>query len=117
MSLKIGINNFRYILPGTTIVSDRWTAYRNINVLGGGVYEHLVVIHQENFVDPNDPRIHTQNVENLWMRAKRKLKRQFGTSPNLFGSYLQEFMWRNKISGEPEFPNFLKCIVEQYPMQ
>jgi hypothetical protein len=34
-----------------------------------------------NFVNPD---IHTQNIENMWMRVKRKLRRQFGTSRALF---------------------------------
>ena len=45
------------------------------------------------FVDPNDDAIHTQNVENLWMRVKRKLVDSLGhprrcsrrTFMNLYG--------------------------------
>ena len=33
----------------------------------GGVYLHDVVVHQQNFVDPPHPELHTQNCENLWM--------------------------------------------------
>ncbi|CAG9857125.1 unnamed protein product [Phyllotreta striolata] len=76
------------ILPGNTIISDGWQAYNNIGRLGNGVYDHRVIIHEDNFVDPNDPDVHTQNIENTWMRAKRKLKRQFGTSEDLFPTYL-----------------------------
>jgi hypothetical protein len=36
------------------------------------LFDHKMVIHQENFVNLNYPDIHTQTVENLWMRAKRK---------------------------------------------
>ena len=57
-----------------------------------GIYTHDVIVHQEHFVDPNDDAIHTQNVENLWMRVKRKLRRQFGTSETLFTSHLHEFV-------------------------
>jgi hypothetical protein len=76
-----------YILPGKKIISDGWRAYRNIENLGGGIYDHEVSIHEQNFVDPNDGNIHTQSIENVWMQAKRKLKRQFGTSRDLFPSY------------------------------
>ena len=31
--------------------------------------------------------------QNLWKRAKRKLKRQFSTFPGLFPIYLAEFVW------------------------
>jgi len=50
----------------------------------GGIYTHDVIVHQQNFVDPGDEDVHTQNVENMWMRAKRKLRRQFGTSRECF---------------------------------
>ena len=71
----------RHILPGSHIVSDGWRAYANIKrINNNGIYEHSDVVHQRNFVDPADAEVHTQNIENTWMRAKRKLKRQFGTS-------------------------------------
>lgn len=69
-----------HILPGTEIMSDGWAGYVNIDQIGNGIYTHPVVIHDRHFANQTDTQIHTQNVENLWMRAKRKLKRQFGTS-------------------------------------
>jgi hypothetical protein len=48
------------------------------------------VIHDANFVNPVNPDIHTQNIENMWMRVKRKLRRQFGTSRALFQTYLSD---------------------------
>ena len=82
-----------WLLPGTHIMSDGWPAYHNLDQLNGSVYIHDVVIHKQNFVDPLHPEIHTQNVENMWMRAKRKLQRQFGTARPLFVTYLEEFLW------------------------
>jgi hypothetical protein len=46
-------------------VSDGWRAYDNIATIGGGVYEHRVIIHERNFIDPEEPDIRTQNVENF----------------------------------------------------
>ena len=65
----------RWILPGTRILSDGWRAYANLGAIGGGIYVHDVIIHEQNFVHPNDPTIHTQRIEGLWSRAKKKLKR------------------------------------------
>ena len=48
------------------------------------MYTHSTIVHQEHFVDPDDNEVHTKLVENLWMRAKRKIRRQFGTSDALF---------------------------------
>ena len=53
----------------------------------GGVYTHETVIHDANFVNPYNPDIHTKNIENMWMRVKRKLRRPFGTSRALFQTY------------------------------
>ncbi|XP_050512754.1 uncharacterized protein LOC126888463 [Diabrotica virgifera virgifera] len=105
----------RTILPGTVIVTDGWGAYKNIGLLDGGVYEHRTVIHQHqnNFVDPDDSSVHTQTILSVWNRAK-KLCRQCGTSTDLFPSYLQEFMWRERIRNKEPFVEFLLCIVEQY---
>jgi hypothetical protein len=40
----------------------------------GWVYTHATVIHDANFVNPDNPDIHTQNIENMWMRVKRKIR-------------------------------------------
>ncbi|KAL3286954.1 hypothetical protein HHI36_001440 [Cryptolaemus montrouzieri] len=61
--------------------------FRNYNQIEG-VYEHQVIIHESHFVDPDDRNVHTQYVENLQMQAKRKLRRQLGSSLTLFPSYI-----------------------------
>ena len=107
-----------HILPGTHIVSDGWAAYANIDNIRNGIYTHSVVVHQQHFVDPLDADVHTQNVENMWMRAKRKLKRQFGTSRALFPSYLHEFMFRSSLRDLHGhiFGTFIAGIGESYPV-
>ncbi|TRY62851.1 hypothetical protein TCAL_15216 [Tigriopus californicus] len=44
-------------------ISDGWASYGNIDQIGGGLYSHHVVVHDRNFVDPNDDHIHTQAME------------------------------------------------------
>ena len=56
------------IRPGTTIMSDMWTAYGGIQAMG---YAHLTVNHTYEFVDPITGA-HTQNVENSWKNAKQQ---------------------------------------------
>ena len=63
----------RWILPGSHIVSDGWALYANIERWNDNICTHEVVVHQENFVNPNNPDVHTQNNENLshlllWMQ-------------------------------------------------
>ena len=76
----------RWFLPGSRIISDGWRSYDLLNQLDFGMYDYDVVVHQRNFVDQADETIHTQNIENTWQRAKRKLRR-YGTSQVLFTSY------------------------------
>ena len=42
---------WQYILPGTTMMSDKWAAYNGIQNLPKG-YQHLTVNHKLNFIDP-----------------------------------------------------------------
>lgn len=104
-----------YILPSTHIMSDGWASYVNVDKICNGIYTHEVVIHKRNFVDPEDPMIHTQTVEDMWMRTKRKIRQQLGTSEALFPSYIHEFVWRNKYKHHI-LANLFICISEQYPL-
>ena len=69
---------------------------------------------QQAMVMHND--IHTQNIENMWMRTKRKLKRQFGTSQVLFPSYLKEFQFRSLVRNENIFGEFQIVLSKMYPV-
>ena len=80
---------FERIAPGTIIARDFWAAYNEIYVS----YEHFTVNHTFNFVDPFTGA-HTQNIENMWGKAKKRNKKENGTSSNHLDTYLQEFMWR-----------------------
>lgn len=64
-----------FILPGTTVISDLWGAYRTVSNLPQG-YQHLTVNYCINF-DPNTGA-HTQSIESTWQKFKLKMKRQYG---------------------------------------
>ena len=108
----------QWLLPGTRIMSDGWAAYANLSTIHGGIFQHDVVIHEANFVNPNDRDVHTNNVENMWMRGKRQLKRMFGTSDTLFPTYLVEFMWRERFKEHQDryFECMVHCIRQSYPV-
>lgn len=93
----------RCVLPGTTILTDEWAAYRGLNGLG---YFHLTVNHSRNFVNPVNGA-HTQSVESMWGRAKRKFRRMHGTSMPLRPTYLAEYVWRCEF-GRDAFHNILE---------
>jgi len=78
----------QYIPPGSHIMSDGWAA----------------------------SPMSIQNVLKTWMRAKRKLRQQFGMSRELFPSYLHEFMYRNKCRGQAMFQVFLQTAAENYAL-
>eukprot|EP00095_Tigriopus_kingsejongensis_P007465 snap_masked-scaffold1929_size24837-processed-gene-0.1 protein:Tk07465 transcript:snap_masked-scaffold1929_size24837-processed-gene-0.1-mRNA-1 annotation:"hypothetical protein CRE_13111" len=44
---------------GFHILSDGWAAYYALDQIQDGIYLHDQVIHDDNFVDPEDPDIHT----------------------------------------------------------
>ena len=77
--------------PNTTIFSDEWAAYRNINQQLG--LNHGTVNHSLHFVDPLTG-IHTQNIECHWKNAKIRNRKQHGTHRHMVSSYLCEWMWR-----------------------
>ena len=93
----------------TALLSDMFRSYNPLRTLG---YEHYMVNHSRNFVDPNaafvvPPNrrrlrrqianfpviVHTQTIENLWGRIKRRLRRRGG----LNRLWLQEMIWESQF--------------------
>ena len=82
----------QYILPGTTIMSDKWAAYNGIQDLPEG-YQHLTVNHKLHFIDPLSGAC-TNTIESLWQKFKEGHKERYGTLRTLLDSYLAQFMWK-----------------------
>ena len=101
------------IRPGTTIISDLWSAYNQIANLPQG-YTHLTVNHSENFVDPITAA-HTQNIEGTWNHAKSRNRKHFGTARGMVDSYLCEFMWRKRLGKRDAFQAILNDIASYWP--
>lgn len=104
------------VRPGTTIRSDEWAAYNNIQSLPN-VAGHEVVNHSLHFVDPTTG-VHTQNVESYWNRVKIKLKKMKGCHATHLPGYLDEFMWRERYgtTAADAFANIIRDIAAQYPV-
>ena len=68
------VSNFLDLL-GSTIHSDECKAYAALR--NNPDYTYTSINHSKLFVDPLTG-VHTQNIENIWMRVKRKQKKQGG---------------------------------------
>ncbi len=60
--------------------------------------------------------VHTQSIENTWMRVKRKQKKQGGMCRSLLPTYLEEFVWRQDF-GDAPLKNLILQIRSIYPVQ
>ena len=88
------------ISEGTTIVSDCWKAYTNLDKHG---YVHTCVNHSKEFVNVDGD--HTNKIEGHWQQAKAKMR--FGVRKYMFSSHLAEFLWRYEHKGKDLFETFL----------
>jgi hypothetical protein len=64
----------------------------------------------KNFVDPHTGA-HTQRVESMWNKAKKRNRRQWGTHRQMVEGYLCEFMWRQRHMNKDLFSVLLNCIA------
>ncbi len=105
----------QWILPETRIISDGWTAYGGIRNLQQQ-YNHQWVNHRLYFVDPTDRSVHTQGIEATWGAIKRAMKHLSGTSPELFPTYLFQYMFRRFFNRKQLALQLLREIRFQYPV-
>ena len=77
----------KFVLPGTTIVSDALASYNRLQERG---FEHKYVIHKKEFVNSEDRSIHTQNIEirNRWTKGTIKSYEQIDVSTHTAQSIL-----------------------------
>ena len=78
---------------------------------------HDVVVHAHNFVAPGDDDIHTQSIESLWKRSKKKLQNGSGTSAPLFPSYIKEAIRREnvlRLEGKEVFAWYVRLVASKY---
>lgn len=101
-----------WVLPGTTIISDCWAAYKCLEDEG---FQHLSVNHSLTFVDP-ETGAHTNAIEGTWSGIKKDLPRKH--EKNNFDSYLAEYMWRRRhghLQTDAAFKEYLQDVIKVYP--
>ena len=109
----------QHIRAGTTIYSDGWAAYNTIGNQQNMNYTHDRVIHEYNFLNPQNPLIHTQSIENMWSQFKKThLKRPNGIniSSDLFSNYMVDYVWRHNFR-QNTFYHLWHQISEMYPCE
>ena len=93
----------RHVSPGSTIFSDGWSAYCDLNSLG---FDHFTVLHKYSFkkmyVNQETKEkvvCHTNEIEGAWKHAKDYFRKMAGTQLSQFEGHLAEIMWRSEAKG------------------
>ena len=96
-----------WIEPGTTVISDNWAAYRNLESEG---FTHRTVNHSIHFVDP-DTGAHTNTIESTW-RAVKVFLGQYNRRED-YGYHLAQYMFtaRCKAQRVSPFLQFLHLVA------
>lgn len=97
------------------MVTNGWRAYGRIPQMQNE-FDHRWINHRLWFVDGDDARVHTQNIENEWRQVKRDLSHTTNTSPDLFPTYLFAYMFKRYHGKENLFLQILEEIRVQYPV-
>ena len=109
----------RHVVPGSTIYSDGWGAYLELNKLG---YAHFTVIHKYSFkksykntVTGEIVTVHTNTMEGAWTHMKNHFKRMSGTLYTQFEGHIAEIMWRSEAKGDV-YQSFFDLIRSIYTL-
>lgn len=81
----------QHVTIGTRIITDGWAAYRNLERHG---YAHSVVVHEHNFVAPEDDTVHTQKIESTWCSFKRFIRNHGTNKGEHYVEYIYEWIFR-----------------------
>ena len=103
----------RKVGRGCQINTDGAKVYAILSRLGMD-YDHRVVIHETNFVNPVDG-CHTNWIENFWSNMKAKLKVIRGSQKKMLDGHIDEFVYRyNRRDEGSVFELMLQDIAEFY---
>ena len=99
-----------HVAPGATIFSYDWRAYHRLPRHG---YDHQIVVHKYNFVDPITG-VHTNSIEGFWGNAKNPFKAKHGVLAHQLNAHLDETMFRWNKKGENMFEVMMELIGQYY---
>lgn len=110
-SAEVLLSLIEKYIAGSIIYSDCWKAYKKIDKT---IYQHSIVNHSENFVDPNTG-IHTQNIERLWRDIPGGIP-QYGRREYHFQHYLAEFIFKKTYDFHERLDAFFEIMAIMYPL-
>lgn len=101
----------RIVGPWSTLISDEWHAYKGLDAF----YDHHIVDHgRKQFVNPDNPEIHTNTIEGFWGIFKRGYNGIYNwMSRKNLQRYMDEFAFRynhRKRTHSERFYLFLQNI-------
>lgn len=110
----------RHVELGSTIYSDGWTAYCELNSLG---YRHFTVLHKysfkkvyKNISTGEEEVVCTNQIEGAWKHAKDHFRRMSGTKVRQFEGHLAEIMWRSEKKGNL-YGGFFESLKSIFTLQ
>ena len=110
-----------FVRQGSSIYSDGWSAYINLNEHG---FYHFTVLHKETFkktyvdTQTGEPvEVHTNTIEGAWAHFKLHFKKIFGTKVTNFEAHLAEIVWRNHHSKHNVFEAFFDLLKSIYALE
>jgi hypothetical protein len=83
----------KHVEPGSKIHTDEWKSYSRLERLG---YEHYVVNHTNNFVDPVTGT-HTQTIEANWRPLKASILASKSIPKEYLADHFCEYLWRRNV--------------------
>lgn len=109
----------RHVEPGSTIYSDGWSSYCDLNNIG---YKHFTVLHKYAFTKVyvnqetmEEVVVHTNRIEGAWKHAKEHFKKMSGTRLSQFEGHLSEVMWRSHVKGDV-YDSFFQLLRSVYTL-
>jgi transposase-like protein len=96
-----------WIGPGTTVISDCWGAYRNLNAQG---YTQLTVNHTLQFVD-QQTGAHTNTIESTWRHVKAYLNPCNRKQDYIYQLAHYMFVARCRAENVDQFTKFLHLVA------
>ena len=94
----------RHVEKGSSIYSDGWSAYWDLNNRG---YKHFTVLHKYSFkkvyvetATKKEVVVHTNRIEGAWKHAKAHFRKMSGTLSSQFEGHMAEVIWRSRCKGQ-----------------